>query len=177
MAQEEKPTMAKGKRRHIYDDFWTDPYIEEDLAEPDEKLLFVYWLTCPAHSITGIYEISTKKMSQHTGIKVPRVEEIISKLEADGKISYDHKEILIRNYLKVNPMHGSKIYPLFKKDLKEIHNEEYKKEWFRLASSFGYHDLGFTYEDVSGGGEKGRDVPLKPTKDDVAKNPLEGLSF
>ena len=90
--------MAKNKQ--ISERFWYDPYIAEELTEPDEKLLFLYLLTNQYVSITGIYEISIRTINFDTAIPAPRIKAILAKLSQAGKVHYDMGYVILVNFHK-----------------------------------------------------------------------------
>lgn len=84
------------KCRMINTRFWEDNYIQNLL--PDEKLLFLYFITTPKSNIAGIYECSIKTISFHTGFDRENLENILKRFE--GKIHYIDGWIYIRNFLR-----------------------------------------------------------------------------
>lgn len=96
-----------GKFRYINTKFWTDKYIE--VLELDEKLLFLYFLTSPLTNISGIYEITMRQISFHTGINVAEVSKILQKFEKDSKIYYllDEGWVYIKNFQKHQAINDS----------------------------------------------------------------------
>lgn len=84
------------KNRYVNTKFWQDGYIVNLL--PDEKLLFLYFLTSPLTNISGIYECPIKIMAMHTGFDSDNLEVIIKRFE--GKIHYIDGWVYIRNFVK-----------------------------------------------------------------------------
>jgi hypothetical protein len=165
--------MAKGKQRVLYTSFWEDEYVEEELREPDEKLLYAYLMLNPYHEISGLYQISIKKIAKHTEMETTRVEEILKRLEADEKICYDGREILLLNYLKINWNGSEKNQKRVRDDLKLIHNKAYVKEWFALAAQYDCNPI-FTFSDVckAPGKEEGTKREPEPAKETPIKDKL-----
>ena len=84
------------KQRIVNTKFWEDGYIVNLL--PDEKLLFLYFLTSPLTNISGIYECPIKIMAVHTGFDKENLESILERFE--GKIHYIDGWVYIRNFIK-----------------------------------------------------------------------------
>lgn len=84
------------KSRYINTSFWSDPFII-DLA-PDEKLLFLYFLTNEHTNISGIYELSLRIASFETGISEERIGEIMVRIES--KILHFNNFVIIKNFHK-----------------------------------------------------------------------------
>lgn len=75
--------------RQVNTFFWDDPYIENLCT--DGKLLFVYLITTPLTNIAGSFEITLKKMHDHTDISKEKICDLLKRFEADGKCIYrDH---------------------------------------------------------------------------------------
>ena len=78
--------------------FWEDNYISE--LDSIEKLLFLYCLTNPRISLSGIYEVPLRNISLDTGIDRVLIPDIFKKFETDKKIAYFDGWICIINYPK-----------------------------------------------------------------------------
>ena len=87
------------KQRIVNTHFWDDSYIVA--LTPTEKLIFLYLLTNPLTNISGVYELPTlSRVALDTGLEEKAIEEIIMKLERDGKVLYRLGWIAIRNWIK-----------------------------------------------------------------------------
>ena len=71
------------KQRYISTSFWDDEWIAT--LNPSEKLLYLYLMTNPLTSISGIYKISTRRMVFDTGFNDDTIKIILGKFETDGK--------------------------------------------------------------------------------------------
>lgn len=92
------------KQRIVNTRFWDDAYIA--LLSPNEKLLFLYLLTSSLTNISGVYELSLKRVAFDVGLTVQEVESTIAKLQDDGKLVYENGWIAIVRFAKyqtVNP--------------------------------------------------------------------------
>ena len=86
------------KQRYVQDSFWTDPYIET--LKPNEKLVFLYYLTNPLCNIAGIYEIRNSRVSYELGISEKEIEIIKNKFVKDKKVLAINDWILLVNFAK-----------------------------------------------------------------------------
>ena len=130
------------KLRSVNTKFWDDPYIVT--LKPEEKLLFLYLLTNPLTNILGIYEITLRRISNDTGIKEEKVEQIlVEKFYRDGKALWMKNYIVLPNFLKnqnFNPSikHGAvKIYNELPEWLKDNILGQTATGWDRLRQAIG----------------------------------------
>lgn len=86
------------KQRSINTKFWDDSYILK--LDPTEKLLFLYFLSNPLTNISGIYEISPRRIAFDTGIDSEMIENIIKRFERDGKVIYRENWLCLVNFIK-----------------------------------------------------------------------------
>lgn len=109
--------------------FWNDPYIKDECKTVSEKELFI-WLFTNGHSTqAGIYPISTKTISEETGIIIGRVKEIFEKFIKDKKIKYQDKVLWVINFLKHQPNKSSKVLTRIAEDLGQLDNHPLVKEF------------------------------------------------
>lgn len=93
------------KQRVVSVKFWDDTYIMQ--LDPTEKLLFLYFLTNPLTNISGIYEITLRRISFDTGIDGNMVTVILLRLENDKKIIYRNGWLCIINFIKNQSLNPS----------------------------------------------------------------------
>jgi hypothetical protein len=86
------------KERVVSTKFWDDSYIIG--LDPIEKLIFLYLLTNPLTNISGIYEISIKRIGFDTGIDRDMVIKIFDRFETSKKIIYRDGWVIIVNFIK-----------------------------------------------------------------------------
>lgn len=84
------------KLRSVDTAFWSDPYVET--LDPSEKLLFLYLLTNPLTTLSGIYEISVRRIGNETGLDRDVVQNLLKRLEDAGKVFYFENYIILPNY-------------------------------------------------------------------------------
>jgi hypothetical protein len=86
------------KKRYVNTIFWDDAYVSN--LDPSEKLLFIYLITNPCTNISGIYQISLKRVSLDTGIEKEMVLKIFERFQRDNKILYLDGWMAIKNFIK-----------------------------------------------------------------------------
>lgn len=84
--------------RLIKTKFWTDSYIVT--LAPNEKLLFLYFLTNPLTNISGVYEITMKQVVFDTQLNEKFIYEALKKFEKDKKVIYKNNWIRVVNFVK-----------------------------------------------------------------------------
>lgn len=85
-------------QRLVNTNFWKDTYVID--LTPTEKLLFLYFLTNPRTSLSGVYEISTREVAFDTGIPEVQVEKALVKFVADEKMYFERGWIVLRNFVR-----------------------------------------------------------------------------
>ncbi|MDC7221591.1 MAG: hypothetical protein PQJ59_16775 [Spirochaetales bacterium] len=73
-------------QRYISTSFWNDPWIQT--LDPSEKLLYLYFMTSPLSSISGIYEVTMRRVCFDTGYNEDTTKRIIKRFENDKKLYY-----------------------------------------------------------------------------------------
>jgi hypothetical protein len=86
------------KQRYVNTYFWDDPYVEN--LSPTEKLMFMYLITTPVTNIAGSYEITMKKMHDHTALSREEIAIILQKFEKDRKFIYRDNWMFAVNAVK-----------------------------------------------------------------------------
>ena len=91
-------------RRSLNTSFYTDPYIE-DLSR-DERDVYLTLLLNPQNNLSGVYEISLKKLADYAKMQIEDVRKAVNVLMDDGKILYINSWVAIKNQIKnqaINP--------------------------------------------------------------------------
>lgn len=78
--------------------FWEDNYISE--LSPIEKLIFIYFISNPRISLSGIYEVPLKNIILDTGVEKTTLENTLDRFRNDGKIAYLEGWLCVINYPK-----------------------------------------------------------------------------
>lgn len=94
--------------------FWKD--LKNRTLTDDEKLMFLYILTCPHKNMLGLFVLPVAYIEADLGWNSEsdrvsnRVFNTLSSLRDKGYVLYDNEMqiILIKNYLKYNPLESSK---------------------------------------------------------------------
>jgi hypothetical protein len=90
--------MPDNKQGYVDTEFWSDGYTES--LPPLEKLLFLYFLTCPHRNISGVFDITIRRMCFETGLDESQVEQFLEKFSRDQKVRYMHGKIVMLNFFK-----------------------------------------------------------------------------
>ena len=93
--------------RQIHTQIWRDNWFLD--LEPDEKLLFIYLFSNDNSNLAGLYELHERIVALETGLDLKRINEIVSKLESDGKIFYRDGVVWIVNMQKYHSNAGEKV--------------------------------------------------------------------
>jgi hypothetical protein len=80
-------------QRYISTSFWDDPWIRK--LTPDERYLYLYFLTNTLTNIAGVYQIALDRIVFDSGFSAGKVKEIITRFEAAGKAFYYQDEFII----------------------------------------------------------------------------------
>jgi DNA-binding MarR family transcriptional regulator len=86
------------KQRIVNTRFWDDSYIAN--LSPEQKLLYLYFLTNPLTNISGVYEVSMKRVAFDTGMNRKAISKTVDQFSMDGKIIYRDGWIGIVNFIK-----------------------------------------------------------------------------
>lgn len=108
------------KFRNVSVKFWSDPFIES--LSPDKRYFYLYLITNEHTAQCGIYEITTKQISEGTGYNKATVEKMVDFFEKTGKIKYSRKtsEMAIKNFVKHNPQGSLTVKAFVDKELKNV---------------------------------------------------------
>lgn len=86
------------KLRSVNTKFWDDSYIAKLL--PNQKLLYLYFLTNALTNISGVYEISIERIAFDTKLPDSLLKPILEKFKKDKKITYQGHWLVIHNFIK-----------------------------------------------------------------------------
>jgi len=127
------------KLRSVNTKFWDDPYIVE--LCPEYKLLFLYMLTNPLTRLSGIYEISEKRITFDTGLSIETVRNGFERFKNDSKAFRNGSYIILPNWIK-NQNLNKNMKVCVNNELSEL-NSEIKRylvselyEWFGNGSEW-----------------------------------------
>lgn len=109
--------------RLIYSEFWTDPFMQEDMT-PEDKYFYLYILTNPNTTMAGIYTITKKQISFELGYSIESVNSLIDRFENHHKLlkyNKETRELAIKNWGKHNLNKGGKpVIDCLKKEFNSI---------------------------------------------------------
>lgn len=122
---------SRGIFRTIQVTTWTDVWFSE--LDVDEKLLFIFLFTNRESNMLGLYEISVKSMSFHTGISVQRIEEILAKFADNNKVYYSHADsmVWVRNMRKLQETRSPKVQQHIRESLYNISECSLKNQYIK----------------------------------------------
>jgi hypothetical protein len=84
--------------RILHTEIWQDDFFSE--LNPQEKLLFIYFLTNERVNIIHLYQCSVARVHADTGINTPIIVEAQRKFEKQGKIFFFENYIYLKNASK-----------------------------------------------------------------------------
>ena len=116
------------KYRNIQTKLWTDPKVMNDFAV-EEKYMFLYLLTNAHTSICGCYEINRTTMAFETGLTLPKVKDVLTRLEnIHNVIRYneDTNELLLLNWYKHNWTSSSRVRKGIDNDIQNIKCDQFR---------------------------------------------------
>lgn len=123
--------------RQVYMKFWNeDPKVVEDFT-PEDKYFYLYLLTNPHTTLTGVYEISDKTMARETGYNEETVKRLRERMErVHHVICYEPvtREILIPNWHRYNWTSSDKLIAAVLGQLKLIKCDDFRKYIEGLAN-------------------------------------------
>ncbi|MBK1812175.1 DnaD domain protein [Clostridium sp. YIM B02505] len=98
------------KYRVVYIDFWKDPMIMEEMTAED-RYFYLYLLTNPNTTSTGIYTISKKQMALELGYSCESVDALMNRFINHHKLiryNSETRELGLKNWGKYNLAKGGK---------------------------------------------------------------------
>jgi hypothetical protein len=97
--------MQKVKKRRVASFFWDDEYIAA--LTPNAKLIFLHLLTNPLTLISGVYQLTDRRIAFDTGVPPDETAQILEELERDDKIKRREGFIAIKNWIDHQEMNPS----------------------------------------------------------------------
>lgn len=98
------------KYRVVYIDFWKDPMIMEEMT-PEDRYFYLYLLTNPNTTSTGVYTISKKQMALELGYSCESVDALMHRFINHHKLiryNSETRELGLKNWGKYNLGKGGK---------------------------------------------------------------------
>lgn len=118
--------------RQIHTQIWKDDWVIE--LDPTEKLFFIYLFSNDLASISGLYKIPVRAMVNETGIPKDKIESMLAKFQADGKVFYGDNTLFIKNMMRYHQNASPKTKEKIRKDVASVPDCEIK----RIAMQYLY---------------------------------------
>ena len=120
--------------RYVKCKFWSDTYIES-LPGPG-KAIYIWGFTNEHTMLSGIYNISKKKISDEVGFDLETVSKFLEKFQKDKKIVYTKDNLIwFRNFLLHQPAIRSKTaLTRVARELEELRDEELIEQFLEYYS-------------------------------------------
>ena len=116
------------KFRQIQTDFWSNPYVQEEMT-PEDKFFYLYLMTNEKSTQIGIYKITKKQIAFDMGYSIESVENLLKRfMEQHKLIKYDSetREIILLEWAKKSLNKGGKPFEdLISSELKEVKQKEF----------------------------------------------------
>jgi len=123
--------------RQVFIRVWDDPFFFN--LDKGQKILWLYLLTNPSTTQSGIYQIPIIKVCFHTQMSKEEVLDILKFFITSKKIDYNFEteEVCILNHKKYNVTTGAKIESLIKKELNLITDSNLVEKIYPISNT-GY---------------------------------------
>jgi hypothetical protein len=127
------------EKRYLKTKFWRDPYTKRQLNTMPVRFIYNFLLLNEYTSQCGVFEIVFEDIAEATLASLEEVAAAMAKLEADGKIRYDHetREVFIVNYMKHNPPTSPKLRTKMLKDMQAVKSKALLALWHEEARAIG----------------------------------------
>lgn len=116
------------KFRQIQTDFWSNPYVQEEMT-PEDKFFYLYLMTNEKSTQIGIYKITKKQIAFDMGYSIESVGNLLKRfIEQHKLIKYDSetREIILLEWAKINLNKGGKPFEdLISSELKEVKQKKF----------------------------------------------------
>lgn len=116
------------KFRQIQTDFWSNPYVQEEMT-PEDKFFYLYLMTNEKSTQIGIYKITKKQIAFDMGYSIESVGNLLKRfMEQHKLIKYDSetREIILLEWSKTSLNKGGKPFEdLILSELKEVKQKEF----------------------------------------------------
>ncbi|MBK5240780.1 DnaD domain-containing protein [Clostridium sp.] len=125
------------KYRQLYTEFWSDSFVLE--LTPEEKYFYLYLISNPKSTQSGIYEISQITIETDCGYNRETVEKLIQRFCDYKKILYcdETKELMVINWIKYNVPRSINTVKCIQKELLKVKNKAFVKVLFNKCQEIG----------------------------------------
>lgn len=128
-----------GSYRNISMSFWTDSKVVDEFT-PEDKYLYLYFMTNPHTNLCGCYEISIRQVANETGYNTDSAERLLKRLDQiHNVIRYNAptKELLVLNWFRYNWSASDKINKPLLAEIQKVKYEGFRQY---LAERFNERD-------------------------------------
>lgn len=156
--------------------FWQDSFTSD--LDPVEKLLFIYCITSPYLSLTGIYEIPLKFIAMETGLDKEMVIKILNRFEEKKKVLYREGWLCIVNYPKYQSFKGEKLEIALNREINAIPKDILD---FFVGEGYPIDTLSIQSRDMDKEMDKeiekiaAKETPLQKTKEYLLNIPTDDI--
>ena len=122
---------------------FSDMWISDDFKDlsSDEKVLFLYLLSCDHCNAIGFYRLPIGYINADTGVSAKLIENALESLEKRSMISYDKQTsmVLIHNYLKWNFLENDNQMKSAIKSFEQLKRNQLDFKFLRLVNQYCPH--------------------------------------
>lgn len=158
------------KFRQIQTDFWSNPYVQEEMT-PEDKFFYLYLMTNEKSTQIGIYKITKKQIAFDMGYSIESVGNLLKRfMEQHKLIKYDSetREIILLEWAKTNLNKGGKPFEdLILSELKEVKQKEFIEIIYRQCEKKEIKKIIEKYIDNPKLGEKNLKLENKNISDNL----------
>lgn len=120
---DERVEVEMARYRRVRVDFWNNPIVLEDMT-PEDKYFYLYLLTNPHTTQSGIYQITKKQMAFDLGYSVESLQSLIDRFTEHYKLiryNPETRELAIKNWGEYN-LHkaGKRVMECIISELNEV---------------------------------------------------------
>jgi hypothetical protein len=106
------------KTRILHTKIWEDDFFSD--LTPEQKLLFMYYITNPRIGLTGIYEVTPRFIAFETGLSMDTIKTANAKFIQAGKIYFTKSWVYVKNSSKLGGYKGEKLNVAVEKEIESI---------------------------------------------------------
>lgn len=117
---------------------WQDNWYSE--LDPSDKLLWMYLLTNPKTTQSGVYEYSERFAAFDTGLSRKEVAQALERFREAGRILYNQEagEIMIVNWLKYNSARSPKVAMVIDRELGSMKTRDFAIKVIETCQQYEY---------------------------------------
>jgi hypothetical protein len=158
--------------RQIHTKIWKDEYFIE--LSPEEKLIFIYLFSNELTSISGIYKIPSRVISNETGLDHQFVLDTLEKFENDEKIFREDGIIWV---IKMQEYHANASPTTMKKvtdDVSKLPDNTLKMKYLEFYRGIDTPSIPYPYPNREAKEEEEAKAKSKDKAEGAAVSPIQG---